>query len=93
MAAAIPATNKWLLTKQASVAPSGLGDDRHGAESRAEPSSERRRRRREESRGEGDGANPPIARPVTTAPEGRYIAYTDTSWDAEILNRRCSRPL
>lgn len=32
MAAAIPATNKWLLTKQASVALSGLWDDRHGAE-------------------------------------------------------------
>lgn len=30
MAAAIPAANKWLLTKQASVAPSGLWDDRHG---------------------------------------------------------------
>lgn len=34
MAAAIPATNKWLLTKQASVALSGLWDDRHGAERR-----------------------------------------------------------
>lgn len=30
MAAAIPAANKWLLTKQASVALSGLWDDRHG---------------------------------------------------------------
>ncbi|KAI9525546.1 hypothetical protein NQZ68_006095 [Dissostichus eleginoides] len=36
MAAAIPATNKWLLTKQASVALSGLCDDRHGAERRGE---------------------------------------------------------
>lgn len=36
MAAAIPATNKWLLTKQASVALSGLRDDRHRAEWRGE---------------------------------------------------------
>lgn len=34
MAAAIPATNKWILTKQASVALSGLRDDRHGLETR-----------------------------------------------------------
>lgn len=34
MAAAIPATNKWLLTKQASVALSGLWDDRHREERR-----------------------------------------------------------
>lgn len=31
MAAAIPATNKWLLTKQASVALSGPWDDSYGA--------------------------------------------------------------
>lgn len=30
MAAAIPATNKWLLTKQASVALSGPRDDSYG---------------------------------------------------------------
>lgn len=34
MAAAIPATNKWILTKQASVALSGLRDDRHGLKPR-----------------------------------------------------------
>jgi len=36
MAAAIPATNKWLLTKQASVALSGLWDDRQGVVRRDE---------------------------------------------------------
>ena len=46
MAAAIPATNKWLLTKQASVALSGLCDDRHGVERRGE---ERRRGQRQEA--------------------------------------------
>lgn len=36
MAAAIPATNKWLLTKQAGVALSGLRHDERWAERRAE---------------------------------------------------------
>lgn len=50
MAAAIPATNKWLLTKQASVALSGPRDDRRGEEWSRE-------RRGVEAGGGGGGLN------------------------------------
>lgn len=91
MAAAIAATNKWLLTKQVSVALSGLWDDRHGAGQREESC---RRRRRQERGAKLWTAAPQTGRPsqrcTETIPGGKG-KDTPTRNPQESVNRRRMR--